>query len=434
VSLNLIGLSGGLCADVNSAVKSQLTEISQRLEGHDAPGVSVAEFARIEKSLNDILRTNPDLAQARYLRGVVFFNTGRAKEARSDLDAAIKQDSSLGEAFWWRGIASVTSGQPQAAVDDFNAAIKDGEKSPLVYLNLGTAYQQLNKHKEAVQALSTAINLTPSLWQAHFMRANSYSELHDFKPCLEDCDAVLGTQLSVPVKDIALVHKTRGHALMELRRHKEAVEDLTKAIDMLSGEDKVNALYLRGTAYHKQGDEVHAQADLQLATKLDIASATQNTAQNNPLHIFPPRFTNANPPAPSNNNPKADSSPRDRLIHTQGSETIEMDKKIKVLIDKARATLPAVKKRYSKGLPPGQILMVTTRLHDGGRFEQVFVRVNRWEADIITGKLASNVTTPNHRIGERAQLKEKDVLDWTIMKPDGSEEGNLIGKFLDTCK
>ena len=31
-------------------------------------------------------------------------------------------------------------------------------------------------------------------------------------------------------------------------------------------------------------------------------------------------------------------------------------------------------------------------------------------------------------------MKESDVLDWTISKPDGTEEGNFVGKFLDTYK
>jgi hypothetical protein len=29
-------------------------------------------------------------------------------------------------------------------------------------------------------------------------------------------------------------------------------------------------------------------------------------------------------------------------------------------------------------------------------------------------------------------VQEKDVYDWTISRPDGSEDGNYVGKFLDT--
>ena len=30
------------------------------------------------------------------------------------------------------------------------------------------------------------------------------------------------------------------------------------------------------------------------------------------------------------------------------------------------------------------------------------------------------------------ELAESDLLDWVIRKPYGSEEGNVVGKFLDT--
>lgn len=37
-----------------------------------------------------------------------------------------------------------------------------------------------------------------------------------------------------------------------------------------------------------------------------------------------------------------------------------------------------------------------------------------------------------YRRGDHNELKEADLVDWLISKPDGSEEGNVVGKFLDT--
>jgi hypothetical protein len=31
-------------------------------------------------------------------------------------------------------------------------------------------------------------------------------------------------------------------------------------------------------------------------------------------------------------------------------------------------------------------------------------------------------------------VSEAELLDWLITKPDGSEEGNVVGKFLDTYR
>jgi hypothetical protein len=34
--------------------------------------------------------------------------------------------------------------------------------------------------------------------------------------------------------------------------------------------------------------------------------------------------------------------------------------------------------------------------------------------------------------GDRYATAEAELLDWLIAKPDGAEEGNVVGKFLDT--
>ena len=36
--------------------------------------------------------------------------------------------------------------------------------------------------------------------------------------------------------------------------------------------------------------------------------------------------------------------------------------------------------------------------------------------------------------GDPVTVKEAELVDWMIARPDGSEEGNVVGKFLDTWK
>jgi hypothetical protein len=78
---------------------------------------------------------------------------------------------------------------------------------------------------------------------------------------------------------------------------------------------------------------------------------------------------------------------------------------------------------------------VTTRIYDpDGKFEQVFVSVTSWEGETIKGILSSDTLILHRKRGEAVACKERDVLDWTISKADGSEEGNFVGKFLDSYK
>ncbi|UHQ18797.1 DUF2314 domain-containing protein [Lysobacter sp. KIS68-7] len=110
-------------------------------------------------------------------------------------------------------------------------------------------------------------------------------------------------------------------------------------------------------------------------------------------------------------------------------------------IAQARATWPNAKKRYLAGLPEGQILFVTTRLFDndvprtGPNYEQIFVRVDAMEGATVRGRIASDIVAlRTYRAGDPIDVAEADVIDWTIARPDGSEEGYLLGKYMDTLQ
>jgi uncharacterized protein YegJ (DUF2314 family) len=128
-------------------------------------------------------------------------------------------------------------------------------------------------------------------------------------------------------------------------------------------------------------------------------------------------------------------APADKPVEAKTDKQVKnFEEAIAPFLKKARETLPDAKKRYLKGLPKGEHFFVTTRLYaPDGKFEQVFVKVTSWKKEEIKGLLASDVALiPNHRKGETITCREADILDWLILKPDGSEEGNVVGKFLDT--
>lgn len=132
-------------------------------------------------------------------------------------------------------------------------------------------------------------------------------------------------------------------------------------------------------------------------------------------------------------------APADRQVKVFSSGDADQARgKMRALIApyvaQAQATYPEAKRRYLAGLPPGETFFVTCVLHDWtGRFEQVFLRVDHIEAGMITGRIASQVETVHgYRGGDAHRVLEGDIVDWTISKPDGSEEGNFVGKFLDT--
>jgi len=109
---------------------------------------------------------------------------------------------------------------------------------------------------------------------------------------------------------------------------------------------------------------------------------------------------------------------------------------IKPYIEKARKTYPDAKERFLAGLPPKHVFFVTVRLHDSsGRWEQVFIAVKEIKEGTISGLIASEIeAVSGYKIGDKYSFPESELLDWTVSKPDGTEDGNFVGKFLDTYK
>jgi hypothetical protein len=69
----------------------------------------------------------------------------------------------------------------------------------------------------------------------------------------------------------------------------------------------------------------------------------------------------------------------------------------------------------------------------GGPRESAFVNVTGWEATCITGRVASALRSAvGFQLGDPIETPEQEVIDWTMVHPDGSEEGNLMGKFLES--
>jgi hypothetical protein len=134
-------------------------------------------------------------------------------------------------------------------------------------------------------------------------------------------------------------------------------------------------------------------------------------------------------------NPKlSPHAPQDVPVDARGKDKA---KKYQVAIapyvEQGRKTYPEAKQRYLEGLPAGQNFFAVTNLRDGsGTVEQVFVAVAAINGDQITGRIASDIiAVKGFQYGDAHTFPEGDLIDWLITHPDGSEEGNVVGKFLE---
>ena len=132
----------------------------------------------------------------------------------------------------------------------------------------------------------------------------------------------------------------------------------------------------------------------------------------------------------------APNAPTDKAQPLKSDQQKAFEAAIKPYVEQARKSYPEAKERFLAGLPTKSFFFVTTRLNDpAGHWEQVFIAVKEIKDGIITGLIASDIeTVSGYKAGDKYSLPESELMDWTVSKPDGTEEGNFVGNFLDTYK
>jgi uncharacterized protein YegJ (DUF2314 family) len=132
-------------------------------------------------------------------------------------------------------------------------------------------------------------------------------------------------------------------------------------------------------------------------------------------------------------------APLDKPQSMRGEKQYQaMEKAIAPYVAKALATYPAAKKRFLNGLPPNYLFTVWLPVdeHDKKtgeyRREHVFVLVEKISGGKVYGRINNRtLALKNHHYGDRVQFPESRIQNWCIVRPDGSEEGNYVGNFLD---
>ena len=130
----------------------------------------------------------------------------------------------------------------------------------------------------------------------------------------------------------------------------------------------------------------------------------------------------------------APNAPADRPVRiTTDTAQARLFALMEPYVREARASYPEAKRRYLAGLSPGHTFFVTTRLYDAeGRMEQVFIAVDRIADGRITGRIWNDIrTVRGFARGQAHTYPEAELVDWLITRPDGTEEGNFVGKFID---
>ncbi|OGX86392.1 hypothetical protein BEN48_12995 [Hymenobacter glacialis] len=102
----------------------------------------------------------------------------------------------------------------------------------------------------------------------------------------------------------------------------------------------------------------------------------------------------------------------------------------------ALRTLPAAKKRFQVGLPQGDQLLLSVRVQASDTsFRQASARVLGWRGSSIQALLLpSSVGATSLAEPLPVSFPETAVVDWTLLRAGGREEGNYVGRHLDAVQ
>ena len=97
----------------------------------------------------------------------------------------------------------------------------------------------------------------------------------------------------------------------------------------------------------------------------------------------------------------------------------------------ARQTLAQAHKRYTAGLTIGEKCLVTVRVQSSDTsFRQVQARVIGWRNGAVQALISPAPTAAATDL-RPVSFPETAVLDWMIVRSNGREEGNFVGRYLD---
>jgi tetratricopeptide (TPR) repeat protein len=128
--------------------------------------------------------------------------------------------------------------------------------------------ERAKDYQRAVELYTEAIRLNDKVTTTYRERGSAYNYLERYKEAVADYDKALalGTSSEVP-RETAMAHLGRGYALLLLDQNQPAVADFDAVLKVVPGSS--NALRWRGAAYQGLGDRAKAVADYKAALAIE---------------------------------------------------------------------------------------------------------------------------------------------------------------------
>jgi hypothetical protein len=104
-------------------------------------------------------------------------------------------------------------------------------------------------------------------------------------------------------------------------------------------------------------------------------------------------------------------------------------------VREALRTLPQAKKKFLAGLPIGDQFLLSVRvIATDTSFRQASARVLGWHGNTVQALLLPAADAATKTEPTPVSFPETAVVDWTLLRASGREEGNYVGRYIDTSR
>ncbi|RZB28970.1 MAG: hypothetical protein AEth_01574 [Candidatus Argoarchaeum ethanivorans] len=178
-----------------------------------------------EEELRNVIKLNPDYAEAHYNLGILFYNLKRFGEAEKEYRGAIRINPDFAEAHINLGILLKGSKRFNEAEKEYRGAIRINPDYVEAHINLGILLHNLKRFNEAEGEYREAIRINPDFAEAHGNLGDLLKDLKQFDEAEKEWREAIRIN-----PDFAEAHGNLGILLKGSKRFNEAEGEYREAI------------------------------------------------------------------------------------------------------------------------------------------------------------------------------------------------------------
>ncbi len=150
------------------------------------------------ETINVLLKTDPDLHEAYFMRAIAKYNLGDLLGAEYDFSLAIEKNPVYTMAYNFRAITRTQIGNYDDALRDFQEAIDLRPDLPGPYYSRGVTYLQSGQYERALEDLDRFIRRNDKDVEAYLVRGEVYLNLKDTTKAYEQYNRAIGVNYLEP--------------------------------------------------------------------------------------------------------------------------------------------------------------------------------------------------------------------------------------------